>query len=362
MKKRILSFLITLIAIFVIPTFNAKHIYNVGESVVDEGNYEATRFVAGNNIKSTSIIDGISFVAGQKLDLKGKASYAFYAGNTIDIAGSIDKDLFAAGNIVTIDEDATISRDAYLAGSLVKISANIGRDLRAGGDTVDIRGVTIKGNASIYSTKLMVDENTTISGKLIISEETDVENLDKATIGEIEKIKVDSIKDIKVMKKSFYDSVLEFLIAVISTLISLIVLFYLIPSSKKKIDDIKIEPAKMLKDAGVGLIILIVVPILAIIGICTGVLLPVSIVALLVYGVCIYLSMLLACYIIGLRISRKVFKKENKYITIISGAIVLKLIYYLPLIGGLVRLIVLLYGMGICYKFITNKKKNVKEK
>ena len=362
MKKRMISFLMILLTIFIIPSFSAKHIYNVGENVVDEGNHEATRFVAGNNIKSTSIIDGISFIAGQKIDMKGSSTYAFYAGSTVDISGKIEKDLFAAGNIVTIEENAVISRDAYLAGSLVKVSTNIGRDLRAGGETVDIRGITINGNASIYSEKVLMDENTKIVGKLSINEETEVEDLDKASIAEIEKVKDEEIDEIVVSKKSFSNYLLEIIVSVISTLISLLVLFYLIPSSKKKIDDVKIEPGKMLKDAGVGLIVLIVVPILAIIAMITVVLIPVSIISLLLYGVCIYLSMLLSSYIVGLRISRKVFKKENLYITILSGALVLKLICYIPLIGGLVRLITLLYGVGICYKFIINKKKTIKEK
>ena len=158
--------------------------------VLEEGNYDNLRMIVGNNVTSKAIIDGLSFVAGNSVKLEGSATYGFYAGNGVTINGIIEKDLFAAGNEVTISENAVISRDAYLAADKVTIKANIGRDLRVGARIVNLSGVTIGRDTYIDAEEIILDNETVIEGVLSYSENTKVEGLENAKVGSVEKREV----------------------------------------------------------------------------------------------------------------------------------------------------------------------------
>ena len=143
MKKKILS----LLSIFLLMVLTVNNVYAIeitkADNIVnDEGTYDSLRLVAGNKVTSKATIDGISFIAGNDLYFEGNSTYGMYAGNLITVNGNIEKDLLVAGNKIIISEDATIGRDVYLAGSQIEVKANLARDLRAGGDTIDLSGIT----------------------------------------------------------------------------------------------------------------------------------------------------------------------------------------------------------------------------
>ncbi len=354
MKKKIFGlFTIMCISLLCFTNVYALEVVEAGDSVVSEGNYDSTRLIAGNKVVNNSTVDGISFVAGNEVILEGNSTYGFYAGNTLSVKEKIEKDAFIAGNGINILPESTIGRDAYIAGNAIKISGNIGRNLNAGGMSINLSGATINGDAYIASDVILLDEDTVINGKLTYSEDASISGLDKATIGSVEIKKMDKT----VVTYNPIDSFYAFAINAIAAFITLLVLFYLIPKSKEKLDDVKYDGNTIFKTLLYGLAVLFLVPIASIICLFTGFLTPLSLITLAIYGISIYLAYLLSYYIVGNVITTKLLKKDNVYIASVIGIILVKLLKLIPTLGGFVSLICLLYGLGLVFDFIKSRGK-----
>lgn len=359
MKKKFLNLLIVLMTIGIfIPTVKASSITEAGDEVIAEGNYDSIRLVAGKKVTNKSTIDGLSFAAANELILEGHVSYGIYAGNIITVNEQVDKDLFIAGNIITINSDSVIGRDLFTAGSKITIASNVTRNLYAAGDTVDISGITINGNASIDAEEIIMDEKTTITGKLSYVENSKVTGLDKATIGDI--ITKKSSEKIAVVEYSLKDQIYAFVVNTIAAFIVMAVLFYLLKDSQDRLLKTNLETMNIIKTIGVGLILLIVIPLSILIALFTGFLTPLAVITACIYGITLYLSKYLVAFIIGSLINKKLIKNDNTYVSLAIGIVLIKLAKLIPFLGAWINTLAILYGIGLTYKYITIRKTSTK--
>lgn len=352
--KRILKVLSVLVLLFAVTNTYAVELFESGNVVTQEGEYSSTRFVAGNKVTNKADVDGLSFAAGNEVTLEGKAPYGFFAGNIVTVNEKIEKDLFVAGNHVTIGKDAVIGRDVFIAASTVVIKSNMARDLRVGASSVDLSDITIEGNAYVMADEIIMNEKTNIKGKLSYLDDAVVTGLNSATIGSVEVNKNVDVEYNYTMK----ERIIDFLFSVVSSYIVMLLLFYFIPKTKDKLNEFELSFGNIAKTSGIGLLVLILVPLLSIVGFVTLFLMPVSFIALAVYAISIYLSFLLIYYVVGNVITNKVFNKDNIHIALLIGIVLVKLVCLVPYIGGLIGFISLLFGLGLIYKFIVNIRKS----
>ena len=59
--------------------------------------------------------------------------------------------------------------------------------------------------------------------------------------------------------------------------------------------------------------------------------------------------------IVGNAITTKLLKNNNYYLAIACGILIVKIIKLIPIIGGLVGALVLFYGMGLVFKYISSR-------
>ena len=355
MKNKLIKYLGLFLIVFLsITNVYATEITTFGESVDQKGKYESSRFAAGNIVNNKAEIDGLSFAAGNEVTLEGKVSYGFYAGNIVTVKELVEKDAFIAGNSIRIEEDAILSRDVYIAGNTVTVKSNIKRDLRAGGSTIDLRGITIDGNADLAFEKILLDEGTEIKGKLSYPSNADIKGLDDAKIGKIKKYDVDTA-DTDVTVK---DKIVSFIIGVFASIITGLVLFLIIPNTKIKLDNLELNLVDVFKNIGIGLLVLIVTPIVALIGLFTGILTPISLITIVIYIISIYLTGIVVSYKFGNMISNKLFKVDSMFLSLFVGIVLVKLLKMVPVIGDILSIFVVLYGMGLIFKYIKDIRKD----
>lgn len=354
MKKKILI-LFGLIGfmLLLIPNTYALEITEAGSSVNQEGEYDSTRLIAGNNVRSSAKINGISFVAGNTVSVEGSSQYGFYAGNVLTISENIEKDAFIAGNSITIKNDAVIGRDLFIAGDTVVINSNITRNIYAGANTIDISGITINGDAYIDANKIIMNDDTRIIGKLNHIANAKIVGLNKDNIGEIKTHKSTQVN----VDANFKDHAYSFLFSVIGAFIVMLALFYMVPKTKEKLDDIKLAFPTALKAVGAGAIVVLIIPVTAVLALITGVLTPLAFITIAIYCIGIYLATLLTGYVIGNLIVKKAFKVDSVYFALAFGILIVRIVTYIPYVGGLLYAMFLAYGMGLIYKYIRSLRK-----
>ncbi len=359
MKNKLLKLFGTILVAFLfITNVSATPVAEAGQNYTQEGEYKSSRFVAGNSLTNKATIDGLSFAAGNTVFGYGNLTYAFYAGNVLNLNDKVSKDLFAAGNNITIGPEAVIERDAYIAGSSIIINANIGRDLRAASDYISLKGITIEGDAIIDASTIDLDENTVITGKLSYPSNAKIANIDKASIGNIE---VNEVVDVDTTELNRSLTISLFIYSILAGIVTLLILLAVLPGLREKIDKVKLNSSDIAKTSVLGLVLLVMIPVVSIFAIFTGLLTPITSIVLAIYFICLYLAPLFASYYVGYIINSKLFKLKKTYLllSIFIGVVLVKLIGLIPFIGEIVSFLVLIYGFGLLFTLI---KANISKK
>lgn len=324
------------------------------------GNYDSSTFFAGNNVYDNTNVNGISFVAGNSVNLSGNYNYGFVAGNIIDIKGSYQNDLFVAGNFVSTDY-FRVTKDAYMIGSTISLRGLIERNAYLTADTITLENVKINGNLEVFASTLELGDNVVINGTLKYNDDCKVGDLNKASITSVMTYKSEESFNEKDNTLVMFQ---DFLLSLVGLILIGYILYALCPSVYEKLKGKTKEYnfTEGLKDTAFGLLTLIGYPIIMLILLFTLICIPVSVIGLILYGIAIYLTTLVIGYLLGnLLLEKALGKTVNGYISILVGVLIIKVLKLVPFVGGLVSFIVLCLGLGLIIKLLFSKTEKPKE-
>ena len=377
MKKKICWLLIVILAVFCVPTFAEdgqliatnenldSELIAEKEEKVDNGfiadedvtltnPFNTTTFVAGNNVEMNSEVDGANFVAGNNVKVSSVQDYLFTAGNNVVVDGVSSKDAFIVGNKVEIKSSMT--RDLYVAGTDIVINSTMTRNIYAGGDRIVINAY-IDGDLKVASENITVGEETVITGKLLYPKTAKI-TIDKAAQVNMTETYEGDYEEVEVTPT---DIVSGFIISYVGLLIVAFILLAINKKFFKAIEKTERNAASVVKTMAIGFGTLILVPIAAIFALVTVVGIPLTIIALLLYGICIYLSAIPTAYFVGGWIMKD--NKPNEYLLLALSLLALSILKVIPGIGGLIGFASLIFGLGFfATHIICIEKEKGKEK
>lgn len=302
---------------------------NVEVSQVVDGNV----FVYGGTVKVTGAISGNLFVIAENLDIGEDAiiqGSVFALANDITISGIVS-DVYSMSNNFNLEEKAIVSRNIYVMSGATNLSGQVSRD------------------AYISTRDLSFGENAkeVIKGDLNYSSYNEVELDEGIVSGDVNFTKIDenvqSIGDI--ILNVIYSTVLALIFSAAIILVSL----WFAPKFKDRAAEI--VEKKNLTAFGLGLLVLF------------GGILAALILLLFTYGfgasIGVFLiAIVVMTYIasstvfsmsIGALIAKKI-KSEKVGIYVLFALLVvlaLNLIGYIPYIGGPIKFIASMVGLGI---------------
>ena len=356
-------------------------------------------FAAGNQsifVSAEEIIEGNFIKAGNIIDIEGAVNGAvIVAGNSITIAGPVAGDVIAAGNIIRIN--GPVSGSVRLAGSSVEINnevkhnvwvaagtlslsadSRVGWDVFGGAGSIEIQG-PVRGNVWAGPGSLalnnQVGKNVTAAldreGQIILSSQASIAgdlvykaaNQDQLVINDGAEIKGQTNHQLLTPDKvhqGFGAAWLFFkVIAFFSLLIVGVLLISLAPKWLLQVE------AAMIKRPGAslgwGLVGFFLVPILCLFLLLTIIGIPLALMMVPVYLILIYLSKVVAGFVLGLWLLNKL--TANKYTgsliwPLVLGLLVLLVVASLPLVGWLIGLVFVWWSLG---GLIQVKKETLKD-
>lgn len=305
-------------------------------------------FMAGSNQTVDKLIDGDLMISGGQIKTTANINGdAYVAGGQIDIGGTISGNLIVGGGNITIS--GTVLKNVIVGGGQVKIdsTAEIGGYVLAGGGQMDLMG-TFLGPVKVGGGSLVVGEKAIINGNL----EADVTKSDVSSSSKIIGEKKIIIHEVKQPEKQQINQwkQLGYAKEIFSFLSKLVVLLILVKLFGKKIKQNKTTET-FWPTIGLGLVVLIVTPILSLILMGTIIAIPLSLMVSVFYFVSLYLSGIIASILVGDFIFEKGYLKTgNDYFQSILGLILITLLGLIPFIGGLVKFIILLLGIGFIFR------------
>lgn len=359
MKKKIFSILI-MITLFVIAPVEAKEINSFHTVADDNVTFEDTvngdSAIAGNLVDIIGNIDGIGFIAGQTINVNGNLEYGFLAGQNVNINGQISKNIYAAGETITLSKDANIGKDLFLAGDSINLNGNIQRNINIYASTVTIKkGTTINGNITIEASNIKVEDGTSIKGTLKYNEDAKNDISDNSNIGKTTTYEI--TKD-----KGFNTS--EILSSILNMIVVFLSITIIIPKTLDKTNEIyKKKNNNYIKNIGIGFLILICVPLISLILLASNIGVYLGLILVALYAIAIYLSFIISGYILGNLILVKLMKlNTNKYLSGIIGIILLKILMVIPVLSTIICLIAITLGLATIWNLLQKDEKEEENK
>lgn len=359
MKKKVFVFVAFLLLLTIVPV-NAKEINHFHALANDNISFKdvvkGDSAIAGNLVDVLGNIDGIGFVAGNTVNINGELEYGFVAGNNISINGNIGKSIYVAGNKIIISNDAKINRDAFIVGNDITLSGNINRDVSIGASVVTIKSdAKISGNVSLTTEKLVIQDGASITGTLKYNEDAKKEISNNANIGKVATYSQETTDD--------SNNYIDVLSSILNMIVVFVVLATVLPKCFSKTTGIYEESNNYFKGIGIGLLILICVPIVCLFLLISSIGISLGLILAVLYGVGIYISYVIAGFILGDTIITKLLKQDiNNYFIGVIGIIIMKLLILVPVIGGFVSVIALTIGLYTIGKLIISDKNDKNKK
>lgn len=358
MKTKFFALLVMIAAIFTISTVEAEDINNfyseASQNVKLADKVIGDSALAGALVDIDGKIDGIGFIAGQTINVNGVLDYGFVAGQNIKVSGNIDKNVYMAGSNIDFTESANIGRDAKIVGSTVNLSGRFGRNIDMSANKVVINDKTIiDGNITVIAEQIEILGNVTIDGTLKYNENAKIDIKDSASIKNIEKSKVE--------KKESNFNVKSFILSIVNLIVAILIFALLLPKAIDKTDEV--YEGKRFNDYAkkfaIGLLFIICIPIVSLILLASSIGTYLGLIIIAIYIMALYIAYGLAGYIFGeLIFNRALNLNINRFLIIIMGIILIKLLALIPVIGGLIVLITISIGMNTLWELVKEKDNN----
>lgn len=318
-------------------------------------------------LPENEIIDGNYYNAGDLIEIMGTINGDVYLiGGQIIVSGTINGDLLVAGGTVTIN--GNISEDVRAAGGQVYIDAQIGDDLSLVGGNLEISNKTnIGGGSQIAGGNVILSGqiekelyagagNLTLTSSAAIGKDLNYAAGEDSQISTDAKIggeknrygKFKYTKDMSIQK--FMSATAETftaitkLMSIVTTLALALLLILLVPKYSQKGKDMVLK--SFWKSAGVGFVSVIAAPIVFIVIAITFLGLPLALLFSFAFFWFFYLGRILVMLAIGEKLVQFYRKSPSLWLSFLAGGLIYYLITPLPLIGGILKLIVVIIGGG----------------
>ncbi len=317
-------------------------LYVMGRNIVIDGTVNGDIFAAGQTITVNGTVNGGVTLAGQTLTVNGQvANGARLAGQTINVSSSIGRDLVAAGAILNVGSIAKIADDLVFGVGTSYLSGHVNGNVKGGASEVTITN-EVGGNVKLEVDKLTITSTANIQGNLMYTSENEASIQSGARVGGTTTHKVPE-KPAPAPFTGIQGKLLGFLMILV---VGIIVILLASGRISAMADSIRTKPWPSL---GWGTLVLFAIPIAALIVIVTIIGLPIGLIALVLYGIAVYLSQIPVGFLIGRLIIRRNGEIEPRGLMIGAlalGLAILLVLGLIPYVGGLVILLTIIFGLG----------------
>jgi len=321
-------------------------------------------FIGGKKVEILGEVNGDVYIGAENVEIQGLINGdIFVAAETITITGTLNDDIRAFGQSLTLvgatlndgvtffgdqlthDSDTTVSGTVLFLGDTLLMNGLINGDIRGAGDTFTIKG-EVTDSLYIASRVLNIEEGGVVNGDIRFASRNNVVVSPGAVVnGEIrrENISTSEWRGGWSWAEPVFAFV-SFFGALVTGIVLLLIFHRPVVGVSERIRE------RPLLSLGVGsLVMLASLPFflllfLTIVGI------PLALLGLTLFIIGLCLSKTFVALALGrffLRtLSPRATKNPSAYLSFFVGLISLYLLYQLPILGSLVKLIVALLGLG----------------
>lgn len=313
-------------------------IYAVGEAVTIDGTVEGDVFCAAQRVTISGTVKGDVLCAGRDVKVSGTVTGSIRAaGQEVQLDGAkVSHAVTLAGQKITVNKESIVGQDATLAGDETELLGRIGRDATIASGTLSQVGGNIGRNVQFNGGELELTDDAVVKGKVTYSSDQMISKGDNiAVAGGIEH------HEPQQKKEDFTSGILDMLGVLVTFVVFSMVLVLLLPRLTHKVSEIASK--NLLKSMLAGFVALFAFPAAIIALFISTIGIPLAVLVLLLGIVLAMLSGPVAAYYLGRLL---LAKTKNPLYFMLLGSVVLGLLVYAPVLGGLVLFVAYILGSG----------------
>jgi len=319
--SRVVLLVAVLVCLAIVPAPAVAEPRAGGSVVVEAGETTGDLEAYGGDVAIRGTVDGdLQVFAGNVRILGEVTGDVETASGNVVISGTVGGDVSASGGAVQLTENATVGGTFEAGAGSVLIDGRVGGPARVGAGDIVLGPTASIGGDLEYDGNLTRSSGATVGGEVV--------NNPDLEIG-------DPLPSIP----GFVFGVYVFLVNLVVGAVLLLVF----PRFTRGMAERTVErPART---GAVGLLALVGTPILLVLLAITIVGIPLALAGAIVYGLAVWLGVVLGRYVLGAWLLSFV-DVDNRWAALMLGTVVMVPVTRIPILGGLLDLVVLLLGLG----------------
>lgn len=332
----------------------ANNVITAGQMVEVMGVLQNDLFSASRHLIVNGEITDDALAAAQHIYIHGSVGDMMLGmGETVVVDGNIEGDLFAAGREVRIAGDARIGGNAFIAAASVHFEGGeIEGALRVAGAAITLDG-RVGNFTEVYGGNVTFGENYASAFGTTINSNTPVHRENLGVVPPDLTIMVD--------QPDWWGFLLFKFGLYLSLLITGLVLIRVF--KRTSTDLRKFSTEGFWKNAGIGLISFLGVPLAVIVLTIMVLTIPLAVILALLYGLALFTGYLLVAMLLGVMVLlwfRGEPAPSTPYWGLALGMVVLAVLVNLPFVGWAIHALLLFFGLGslVRYTWIRSRSRD----
>ncbi len=298
------------------------------------------------NLGQNSVVSKNTFINASKVKLNGKINGDLYAiSKTFDMQYYcfVRRDFHV--NAEKVNLNGYIYRNSYITAKDITLNDNFMNEkdfVVTSANNINLAG-KINGNVTVNCKKVNIEESCKIYGNLNYSSKQEITLNNGVVSGEVNYSKYNS---------NFGKELLNYLLNLIAVLLFFgLIYFVIVKISPEYISRLSYFKAiDILKYFGIGLVILIIVPIVSILLFITNVGSIIGLFLLALYAILLIIAIPIFIITIAEFIKNRFFGSINTFVIVLILTVLLSLLNLIPYFGFIVSILVLILGLGMFSK------------
>jgi len=322
-----------------------QDLYIAGRHIEVMAEVQGDLVAAGQVISISEMIQGDVIAAGETVNLRARVlDDVRVAGRQVTLASEVGDHMVAAGERVTLESGSRVGGWAWLAGESVRMSGYVGKELKVAARHVIVSG-EVMGNVELIAEKIEILDGAHLHSDLIWRGEHPPQLDDGALIdGRVIELPLPEH-----MKQEEGAPLAAFAFFAVSLIATGVVLYLLFPR-------VIVQTSTMLRRQpwiclGLGGAVLVITPLVILLLFVTTIGALLALALLACYLVMLLLAVVVGVFAVGelglhFAAKGKEAGKGLRIVAFVVAILLLGLLQIIPFVGGLVELVLVLFGLG----------------
>jgi cytoskeletal protein CcmA (bactofilin family) len=337
----------------------------LGQTIDIKGTVTGDLYAFAQNVTISGKVDGTIFTGASSVDINAESVMSIWAaGGNIAISGNVSNNVILAGGNLAVQANANIGKDIRAYGGQLNVKGNVAGAIKGGVGKFSMEGKTSR--IKISADDVKIKSSAVISGDVIVQSEKEPVIEEGAVISGETRCERPSQEEKTALFAfapfiAFFITFMKIVIFIAKIIVGIIIIALFGGYVRRIMDTLIKSPWKSL---GWGFLGLIVIPVAVVILFAILIGFPIAIFGIYIYSILFYLSSIFIGLVIGEKIIQ-LFKKEGKislYLSFIIGILVLFVLGLIPILGLVIKIFVLLFGAGMLILGTWNLMKDMRAK